>query len=81
MASASVTAFDKKLGQNVNRICYEKNITQTMLADGLGMSNGWINPKINGTIQFSAHDIFRVAKYLDVSVDSLMEGCDDGKNP
>ena len=81
MSSPKETEFDRKLGTRVDQVCYRKLGTQSALSRILGKNPMWVNGKCSGRVKFSAYDIFLVAKALGVSVDYLMEGCDDNKDP
>ena len=79
MGAAAVSKFDRQIGRNVFDILAERNMTQSELSRLLDEPVIRTNRHVNGKLGFKAEDIYRISKALGVSLESLMEGCDDQK--
>ena len=66
------------VGQNIKLYCRMKNMTLHALADEVGV--GWVTMSkwVNGHRQITAYGLYRVSKVLNVTMERLMEGIEDG---
>jgi len=62
----------EKLGKNLKRIRTEKSISQSDIANSLGVSRGFISNIENGKTNPTLATIARLAKAVGVSVDELL---------
>lgn len=63
----------KKLGENLKKIRTKKNITQTSLADTLGVDKSFISNIENGKTNPTLSTIVSIAKALGVSSNELLK--------
>lgn len=54
--------------QNIKAELARKNLTQLELANLLGVSGRTVSLKINGVRQFTAEELYKVSKILDVDI-------------
>ena len=66
------------IGDNIKLYCRMKNMTLHALADEVGV--GWVTMSkwINGRRQITAYALYRVSRVLNVPMEKLMEGIEDG---
>ena len=66
------------VGRNIKLYCRMKNMTLHTLADDIGV--GWVTMSkwINGHRQITSYGLYRVSKVLNVPMERLMEGIEDG---
>jgi len=66
------------IGDNIRLYCRMKNMTLHTLADDIGV--GWVTMSkwVNGRRQITAYGLYRVSKVLNVPMERLMEGIEDG---
>lgn len=63
----------KRLGENLKKIRSKKNITQTVLAENLGVDKSFISNIENGKTNPTLSTITSIAKALGVSVNDLLK--------
>lgn len=63
--------FSERVGKNLNDILYDKKITQTELAEAVGVSDMTISKLVNGTKVPSAEKLTAIEAYLGVSHERL----------
>ncbi len=63
----------KTTGRNLMILLYEKRISQKSVADAVGVSEKTISKLVNGIQPVSVETLKRIARYLEVSVDELLE--------
>lgn len=63
----------KKLGENLKKIRTKKNITQTGLADTLGVDKSFVSNIENGKTNPTLSTITNLAKALGVSTNELLK--------
>jgi transcriptional regulator with XRE-family HTH domain len=63
----------KKLGENLKRIRTNKNITQTELAETLGVDKSFVSNIENGKTNPTLSTITNLAKALKIKVDELFK--------
>lgn len=61
-----------ELGNNIRAEMARKRKTQTQLAAMLGLSQSGVSERLNGRVEFSASQLYRVSEWLDVSVSALL---------
>ncbi len=66
------------IGNNIFVITREKKITQGSLARAVGMNDSMLSRRMNGEGEFSAYELYLIAKRLGVTMDSLMKGVENG---
>ena len=66
------------VGRNIKLYCRMKNMTLHALADEVGVSWVTMSKWINGRRQITAYALYRVSKVLNVTMERLMEGIEDG---
>ena len=64
-------SFEERVGRNLNRILYDKKISQSELASVAGVSEAAISKMMNGTKVPSAEKMTIIEKYLGVSHEEL----------
>lgn len=67
------------IGNNIRRILDERGLSQVWLAKQIGTSNTIFTPWMNGKNFPNLMTLYRISKVLGVTIDSLMEGVDDGQ--
>ena len=67
------------IGERVHRVMWKRRITQSALAEHLGMSQSAISRKLHGDRPWDADDIIHVADALGLTLDWLFFG--DGETP
>lgn len=65
------------IGRNIRKILDERRLSQVWLAEQIGASNTVFTPWMAGRYLPSVLMLYRVARALGVTMDSLMEGLDD----
>ena len=65
------------IGRNIRRILDERKLSQVWLAGQIGASNTVFTPWMAGRYLPSVPMLYKIAKVLGVTMDSLMEGYDD----
>lgn len=63
----------KKLGKNVKRLRIEKDITQTSLAEKLGVDKSFISNIENGKTNPTLSTITNIAKVLGIKLEELLK--------
>lgn len=63
----------KKLGENLKKIRTEKNITQTELAEKLGVDKSFVSNLENGKTNPTLSTITNLAQALEVSPNELLK--------
>ncbi len=63
----------KKLGENLKKIRINKNITQTELAEKLGVDKSFVSNLENGKNNPTLSTISNIAQALEVSVNELLK--------
>lgn len=63
----------KKLGENVKRLRIEKDITQTSLAEKLGVDKSFISNIENGKTNPTLSTITNIAKVLGIKLEELLK--------
>ena len=63
----------------IKRVMKEKKITQTQVANELGMSTGNISHMMQGKVTLSVATLLQIAKVLDVDPASLIPSSEDGR--
>jgi transcriptional regulator with XRE-family HTH domain len=63
----------KKLGENLKKIRTNKNITQTELAEKLGVDKSFVSNLENGKNNPTLSTITNIAQALEVSVNELLK--------
>jgi transcriptional regulator with XRE-family HTH domain len=66
------------IGKNISVLTMDKKITQGSLARSVGMNDAMLSRRMNGVGEFSAYELYLIAKKLGVTMDSLMKGVEDG---
>lgn len=66
-------SFFEVVGNNIIDILEENNITQTQLADDIGVSKQVMTKIVKGQKSINAYEIKKIAKVLNVTVDRLVE--------
>ena len=66
------------VGNNIRLLCRMRNITLHTLADEIGVSWVTMSKWINGHRQITSYGLYRVSKVLNVTMEKLMEGIEDG---
>jgi hypothetical protein len=84
-APAQRTA-DQVIGENVHRLMWRAQESQSALAPKWGMTQASLSLKLRGKRPWFAQEIASAARYFNVSVDALFETGDDewaprGSNP
>jgi transcriptional regulator with XRE-family HTH domain len=66
------------VGKNIKLYCRMQNMTLHALADEVGV--GWVTMSkwINGRRQITAYGLYRVSRVLNVPMERLMEGIENG---
>lgn len=64
-------SFEEKVGRNLNRILYDKKVSQAELASVAGVSEAAISKMMNGIRVPSAEKMTIIEKYLGVSHEEL----------
>ena len=63
----------KKLGENLKKIRINKNITQTELAEKLGVDKSFVSNLENGKTNPTLSTITNIAQALEVSANELLK--------
>ena len=66
-------------GRNLTKILHEKGIKQARLADKADLSAVSLSRYANGSMQPSVYTLYKIAKALGVSMESLITGIDEGE--
>lgn len=64
-------SFEERVGRNLNRILYDKKVSQTELAKIAGVSEMTISKMVNGTKVPSAEKMTIIEKHLGISHEEL----------
>jgi|SRR5215467_6088303 transcriptional regulator with XRE-family HTH domain len=77
MTSKEPDSIDRIVGRNI-RICrLQKGLTQTELADALGLTFQQVQKYEKGTNRVGSGRLLRIATFLDVPVTALFKGSDE----
>src|SRR5262247_2478593 len=77
MTSKEPDSIDRIVGRNI-RICrLQKRLTQTELADALGLTFQQVQNYEKGTNRVGSGRLLRIATFLDVPVTALFKGSDE----
>ncbi len=79
MTSSRATAVDKLVGRNLRVYRLKKGLSQTDLADQLGVSFQQIQKYENGSNRVSSGRLLQVASVMDVPVTAFFEGSEDAR--
>ena len=66
------------IGENIYRILKERHMTQKELAARIGVHDTTLSKWMTGQRQPSAYALLRISRVLGVTMESLMEGIEDG---
>jgi transcriptional regulator with XRE-family HTH domain len=64
----------ERFGKNLKAIMKEKDVIQKELAYGVGTSQGVVSLWVNGKKVPYAKNLVLIARFLEVSIDRLLEG-------
>jgi len=81
MSAKSPDAIDRLVGRNIRIQRLAKRLSQTYLADQLGVSFQQVQKYEKGRNRMGAGRLFRIAATLEVSLLTLFEGVDDADGP
>ena len=62
----------KQLGENIKKYRKKNNISQENLAKLLNVTQPCINRYEKGSIEISTYNLYKISKYLNVSIDELI---------
>lgn len=66
---SAMTEIVSAIADKVRGIAAEKRCTQQRVAYVLGLSRGSVSARWNGTVPFTAAELFKLSRELDVQVD------------
>ena len=66
------------IGENIYRILKERHMTKKELAARIGVHDTTLSKWMTGQRQPSAYALLRISRVLGVTMESLMEGIEDG---
>src|SRR5215831_3685149 len=77
MTSKEPDAIDRIVGRNIRILRLQKGLTQTELADQLGLTFQQVQKYEKGTNRVGSGRLLRIAMFLDVPVTALFRGSDE----
>src|SRR5512132_595509 len=79
MTSSRATAVDKLVGRNLRVYRLRKSLSQTDLANQLGVSFQQVQKYENGSNRVSSGRLLQIATIMEVPVTAFFEGSDDAR--
>ena len=76
MARRRDDVVDVLVGRNIRILRKQRRMSQTDLANKIGVTFQQVQKYENGTNRIASGRLFQIAKLLDVPVQALFEGCE-----
>jgi transcriptional regulator with XRE-family HTH domain len=74
MSEVTGAEADEKVAAEIRAALARQRVTQSALADRLGVSQAWVSRRLSGEVPLTIADITQIAAELGVEVSSLTVG-------
>jgi transcriptional regulator with XRE-family HTH domain len=74
MSEVTGAEADEKVAAEIRAALARQRVTQSALADRLGVSQAWVSRRLSGEVPLTIADITQIAADLGVEVSSLTAG-------
>jgi transcriptional regulator with XRE-family HTH domain len=74
MSEITGAEADEKVAAEIRAALARQRVTQSVLADRLGVSQAWVSRRLSGEVPLTIADITQIAAELGVEVSSLTAG-------
>jgi transcriptional regulator with XRE-family HTH domain len=74
MSEITGAEADEKVAAEIRAALARQRVTQSALADRLGVSQAWVSRRLSGEVPLTIADITQIAAELGVEVSSLTAG-------
>lgn len=80
MKQLTRTTSSRTVAANVRAEKARRNVSTTQLAEGIGLGRVALSRRLNGHAQWTIDEIAAIARFLDVSIDSLIQDHSDASS-
>jgi transcriptional regulator with XRE-family HTH domain len=69
------TEVDRVIGERIHTIMWRRRLTQSSIADALGVDSSALGRKLRGSRGWSTSELVTIARMLDLEIELSANGC------